>query len=309
MLKSTGAVHGMLMGSAEDSIRLSVRGETERFLATHGFSAPPLPSDQALAARKLAVSQFSLDDLLLRANLPPEDHKKIQAMLDADARTVAFKRGLPAKKKDWGSLHEVAHEFIPWQRDLLYYCPLLWLPAHLQAQFEAEAELFAAEAFFFGRRFHKQAYSGELSLSTAIELASNLYGTSFHATFAHYVEESPLPRCLLVWRPHARNGSTEASTGLELHYYLKSRSFLGHIEPGQIADPDGAISTLFTALRPVVTRHEMVFQAASGEERVVDAESFSNSYNVFTLISQPMSRSTHSAPARNGPPHESGTAR
>ena len=102
MLPSTGVVHGMLMGSAEDSSRLSIRSEAERFLAMHGFSAPPLPSDQALAARKLTVSQFSLDDLLLKANLPPEDHMKIQAMLNADARTVAFKRDLPAKKKEWG---------------------------------------------------------------------------------------------------------------------------------------------------------------------------------------------------------------
>lgn len=288
----------MLMGSAEDAGRLRIRGEAERFLATHGFSGPPLPSDQALAARKLAVSQFSLDDLLIKANLPPEDHKKIQAMLDADARTVAFKRDLPAKKREWGSLHEVAHEFIPWQRDLLYYCPLLWLPAHLQVQFEAEADLFAAEAFFFGGKFHKHAYSGELSLGTAIELASNVYGTSFHSTFAHYVEESPLPRCLLVWRPKGTNGSAEVTAGLELHYYLKSRSFLGYIKPGQIADPDEAVSKVFTAASPGVTRHEMVFETESGEESVAEAESFSNSYNVFTLISQPVHRRTHLIPAR-----------
>ena len=286
------------MGSAQDAGRLRIRGEAERFLAAHGFSAPPLPSDQALAARKLAVSQFSLDDLLIKANLPPEDHKKIQAMLDADARTVAFKRDLPAKKREWGSLHEVAHEFIPWQRDLLYYCPLLWLPAHLQMQFEGEADLFAAEAFFFGSMFHKHAYSGELSLSTAIELASSVYGTSFHSTFAHYAEESPLPRCLLVWRPKGGNGSTEISVGLELHYYLKSKSFLGHIKPRQIADPDEAVSKVFTASNSGVTKHEMVFHTESGEESVADAESFSNSYNVFTLISQPVHRRTHLIPAR-----------
>ena len=190
----------------------------------------------------------------LPGTLLPEDHKKIQVMLDADARTVAFKRDLPAKKKEWGSLHE----FIPWQRDLLYYCPLLWLPAHLQVQFEAEADLFAAEAFFFGSKFHKQAYSGELSLSTATELASNVYGTSFHATFAHYVEESPLPRCLLVWRPNGRNGSTEISAGLELHYYLKSRSFIGYIEPGQIADPDEAVTKVFTAPSPGIVESQEV---------------------------------------------------
>ena len=172
------------------------------------------------------------------------------------------------------------------------------LPTHVQGQFEAEADLFAAEAFFFGSQFHKQAYSGEHGLGTAIELASNEYGTSFHATFAHYVKESPLPRCLLVWKPKAGNGSNGVSVGLELHYYVKSKSFLGHIKPGQIADPDEAVSKLFLASSPGVVKHEMVFQSGPGEESVADAESFSNSYNVFTLISRPVRRRMHPAPAR-----------
>lgn len=278
------------MSNAHGSIRRTIRSEAERFLATHGFSTPPLPSDQALAARKLVVSQLSLDDLLLKANLPPEDHNKIQAMLDAGERTVAFKRGLHVKKRDWGSLHEVAHEFLPWQRELLYYCPLLWLPSQVQTQFEAEADIFAAEAFFFGGQFHKQAYDGEFGLSNAIELADNVYGTSLHATFTHYVAESPLPRCLLVWKPNGRNGSLGSPVGLELHYYVKSKSFNGHIEPGQMADPDETVSTLFAAPDHGVVSHEMIFVSRSGAELVADAESFSNSYNVFSLISRPVRR-------------------
>ena len=281
------------MANPLESNRLSIRGEAERFLETHGFSTPPLPSDQALAARKLVVAQLSLDDLLIRANLPPEDSGKIQAMLDADARTVAFKRDLPEKKRNWGSLHEVGHEFMPWQRDLLYYCPLLSLPARLQEQLEAEADIFAAEAFFFGGQFHRQAYSGDFSLNTAIELASNVYRTSFHATFAHYVEESPLPCCLLVWKRRERNGLPSSSALLELHYYVKSKSFLGHIKLGQIADQDEAVTKVFMGSSLGVVKHEIVLKSKSGEDCLAAAESFSNSYNVFTLISQPVSRHTH----------------
>ena len=47
-----------------------------------------------------------------------------------------------------------------------------------------------------------------------------------------------------------------------------------------------------------VVKHEMVFQSQSSEECVTDAESFSNSYNVFTLISQPVRRHAQLAPAR-----------
>lgn len=279
------------MARITNSDRLSIRSEAERFLSMHGFSAPPLPPDQALAARNLEVVQLSLDDLLVKAHLPSEDHESIQAMLDAQARAVAFRDGLPAPKRKWGSLHEVAHEFLPWQRELLYCCPLLWLPRDIQKQFEAEADVFAAEAFFFGEHFHKQAFAGDLGLATAIELATGVYETSLHATFAHYAEESPLPRCLLVWRPKGENGVLQSSRELALHYYVKSKDFRGHVGPGQIADPEGVVTKLFTDSSLGIVDHEMVLADKSGRDYVTRAESFSNSYNVFTLISQPARRS------------------
>ena len=211
-------------------------------------------------------------------------------MLDAEAGAVAFKRGLPSQKKSWGSLHEVAHEFLPWQRELLYCCPLLWLPVTVQKQLEAEADAFAAEAFFFGQQFHRQAFVGDVGLATAIELAASTYGTSLHATFVHYVEECPLPRCLLIWSPRNNTGALHPSGDLALHYYVKSKSFTGHADPGQAADPEGAVTSLFKDPSLGVIYHEMIVVDESGKDYVAQAESFSNSYNVFTLISQPTHR-------------------
>ena len=287
------------MARITDLDRLSIRREAERFLETHGFSAPPLPPEEALAARDLVVAQLSLDDLLVKANLPPDDCQGIQAMLNTEERSVTFRQGLPPKKRDWGSLHEVAHEFLPWQRDLLYCCPLLWLPPNVQKQLEAEADVFAAEAFFFGQQFHRQAFAGDLGLGTAIELAASVYGTSLHSTFAHYVEESPEPRCLLVWRPQDGHMSLRASECLKLHYYVKSKGFHGHVSPGQIADPDGALEQLRTNPSLGVTKHELAIADKASHEYVAQAESFSNSYNVFTLISQPTRRLVRSVASPN----------
>ena len=258
-----------------DSSGPSIRSEAERFLETHGFLTPPLPSDQALAARKLVVAPLSLDDLLIRANLPPEESGKIQAMLDANERTVAFKSGLPTRKRQWGALHEVAHEFIPWQRGVLYYCPLLLLPDHVQQQFEAEADRFAAEAFFFGKQFHKQAYTGDFSLKTAMELATDVYETSFHATFKHYVRESPIPRCLLVWQKVDDNGARMSSVGFKFHYFAKSNGFHWHIDQDHIEDPDEAVAKVFMDPNQGVVNHHIVLKDASGQFRVAPAESFS----------------------------------
>ena len=267
--------------------RLSVRAEAERFLATHGFSAPPLPPDEALAARNLEVAQLSLDDLLVKANLPSEDHKSIQAMLNPRERMVVFRSGLPSQKRNWGSLHEVAHEFLPWQREILYCCPLLSLPANVQKQLEAEADVFAAEAFFFGQQFHKQAFAGDLGLDCAIELATSVYGTSLHSTFAHYVEQSPVPLCLLVWKPETGKGLNKPSGELGVHYFVKSQDFHWRVVPDQISDPDKVVSKLFNDSVSGVIKHELIVTGGSGQVYLAQAESFCNYYNVFTLMSQP----------------------
>ena len=282
-----------LMVKKIDASRLSVRAEAEKFLASYGFSTPPLPPDQALSARNLEVVQLTLDDLLVNVNLPSEDHNKIQAMLDTRSRSVVFKDGLPDQKKNWGSVHEVAHDFIPWQRDLLYYCPLLLLSPEVQKQFETEADIFAAEAFFFGGRFHRQAYSDEFGLNTAITLATDVYQTSLHVTFVHYVEESPLPRCLIIWKRKSGYGLQQTAEQLVIHYYVKSKSFRGHIAPRQIADPDGVVVEVFNDPGLGVVEHEMIVVGRNGREYISAAESFSNSYNVFTLLSPPVRSSVH----------------
>ena len=285
------------MASFLDVGDASIRGQAERFLETHGFLTPPLPSDQALAARKLEVAPLSLDDLLIRANLPPHESGKIQAMLDAHERTVAFRSGLPTKKRQWGALHEVGHEFIPWQREVLFCCPLLLLPEHVQQQFEVEADRFAAEAFFFGKQFHKQAYDGDFSLNTAMKLATDVYETSFHATFRHYVKESPVPRCLLVWQKVDSNGSLGTSTGFKFHYFVKSNGFYWRIDKSLIEDPDEAVAKVFMDPNRGVVNHDIVLRDKSRRSWVAPAESFSNSYNAFTLISQPKPTFVHAATA------------
>lgn len=271
------------------AMRGDICSQAAKFLSDHGFEAPPLPPDQALQARKLEVTQLSLDDLLIRANLPPEHGNKIQAMLDTQERAVTFRNGLPVQQRNWGSLHEIGHEFLPWQNQILYYCPLLMLPTGIQEQFEMEADVFAAEAFFFGDRFVKYMAQGDWGLATAVDLADNVFETSLHATFRHYVENSEKACCLLVWRPKPKNGDLWGlgTDSMSLQHYIKSPAFRGHIKPGQIADSDDIITKVYCEPPNKVVKHTMKFKSDTGNTLVADAESYSNSYNVFTLISQP----------------------
>ena len=87
-----------------DLDRQTVRKQAERFLAEYGFTVPPLPPDDALAARRLEVTPLSLDDLLIKANLPSAEQMKIQAMLDINERSITFRNGLPAQKTELGQI-------------------------------------------------------------------------------------------------------------------------------------------------------------------------------------------------------------
>ena len=162
------------------------------------------------------------------------------------------------------------------------------LPANLQEQFEAEADIFAAEAFFFADKFVQQVAKRDWGLAAAAELADDVYGTSFHATFRHYVESSDKACCLLVWRPSTKATELWTPSSMSLHYYIPSPSFNGHIDPGQVADPDDVVSKLYSEPSgDRVVKHEMRFEAEGGTAMVAPAQSFSNSYVVFTLVSQP----------------------
>lgn len=91
---------------------------------------------------------------------------------------------------------------------------------------------------------------------------------------------------LIVWKPSKNGAQAEpALTELRIQYYIRSKGFKGHIDTGQLADPDKEVTRLFDSPSHDGTlEQQMLFQSKSGEKLVADAESFSNSYEVFTLI-------------------------
>ena len=130
-----------------------------------------------------------------------------------------------------------------------------------------------------------------------MELATGVYETSLHATFKHYVKESPVPRCLLMWQKADGNGALGPPVGFKFHYFVKSSGFRWHIDQDRIEDPDKAVDKVFVDPSRGVVNHHIVLKDESGQSWVAPAESFSNSYTAFTLLSQPESRSVHAISA------------
>ena len=74
---------------------------------------------------------------------------------------------------------------------------------------------------------------------------------------------------------------------------MTSRSFHFYIDPDKVVDADRAASRVLTDPELDVVSHEMLLVNEAGRQCAASAESFSNSYNVFTLLSQPDDRIVH----------------
>ena len=115
--------------------------------------------------------------------------------------------------------------------------------------------------------------------------------TSFHATFRHYAKESPLPCCLLAWQKETPTGSRRPSRVIRFYYFVKSKGFHLHIDPDQILGPDDAVAGVLGHPNSGVVPQQIILKDQWDQSCAFLAESFSNTYNAFTLIFRPESKS------------------
>ncbi len=261
--------------------RSSIRRLAEEFLRGHHFNVPPINPEDALQAQGLHVEQLSLDELLVNVELPAKEVARIQAMLDTRGRFIVLREGLHRQQRIWGGLHEIGHDVLPWHRDLLYHCPLWLLPRSEQHRMELEADTFAAEVAFFGVQFQELAARLPFGLEAAVTLARETYGMSLHSTMVHYVLTSSRPCTLLVWEI-IRDSSVLGVQGYKLHQYVTSEAQGSPAIPtGQSVDVNHVISRAHLESCGQVVSHPITVGTGSVEYQ---AQSFSNTYKVFTLI-------------------------
>ncbi len=267
--------------SSED--RRAIRRNAVRFLKEVGFHEPPLIPEVALSARQLSLFPGDLEEVLANHDLGPETAHRVDALLQVHERLIALRRSLTPPQQKWGCIHEAAHDYLPWHKDVLYFCPILRLPPELRSKLEGEADAFTAEAFFFGNRFAKEARDFDFGLTGPKELAEKRYLASYYAAFRRYVEENRSPCCLLIWQPKYGGKESGDPESLVLKYYVKSQTYRGHTPPGQEASNSGGIRQAFGNVGQI-TAHELLLETDGKSKRTLRAESFSNSYTVFTLV-------------------------
>lgn len=174
----------------------------------------PTPvGDLVVAARLEVARETALDKVFLgqlyRAlpsslKLLPDRLKRaagnVLGLLDRHDRTIHLDPKLHAKKQTFLSLHEVAHDALPWQRKT--YTLLEDSESELDPGthdlYEREANCFAGEVLFQLDAFATEAADCEFGIRTPLKLSAR-YGSSFYAAARRYVSTSTKACALLVF--------------------------------------------------------------------------------------------------------------
>lgn len=163
--------------------------------AADAYGRYPTPVDDIIAARGLLeADEFTLDEGVLAAmpkqvrDLVRRGFRGLRGALDRRERTVHVSELVTHEgRKNFVKLHEVTHDLLPWQQQLVHTDNEETLSPSTNRLFEQEANQGAAELLFQRHGFTHDARSLDVGVASVAHLAQR-YGSSLQAAFRRYAE-------------------------------------------------------------------------------------------------------------------------
>jgi hypothetical protein len=276
----------------------AVRREAQRLLQAAGaVGCFPTPIDDVMAAARVQV----VDDDVLNPGFIEQVRRKAGAaggalkralskvlgLFDARERLVFIDRGVHAAKKVFLRLHETAHGFLGWHRDLYAVvedCDMS-LSEEAADLFEREANVFASEVLFQLDSFASEANDLPFGLQAPLKLARR-YGASAYASIRRYVSTHHRPCAVLVLDPPVAVSGD--GFRCNVRRFIPSPRFIELVGPlawGEYITPDDSIGRMIPVGGRRMSRpRRLEVNDARGDRRGVVAEAFTQGLQVFLLL-------------------------
>lgn len=212
---------------------------------------------------------------------------KVLGLFDARSRLVLIDRSLRVVKQTFIRLHETAHGFLPWQRDLYAVvedCEQTLAPETAEL-FEREANSFASEVLFQLDGFSDEANQMPFGIQVPLKLGKR-YGGSVYASVRRYVSRHHRKCVVLILDPPVF--ASGVGFRCNLRRVVASPPFLAAF--GEIGWPEfftpgddvGAMVPL--GKRRMSGKRPMELRDLNGDRRDCTAEAFTQGFQVFVLI-------------------------
>lgn len=159
----------------------------------------PTPVEDLVAAAGLVTSAEHLFDERLIQRLDRATRRafrsamrKMRGLLDRPERVIHISEDVTDdNQRRFITCHEITHEILPWQRDLLAFVDTnTTLAPNVEKVFEREANYGGAGLLFQGNLLTRVARDHPVEFATVAVLATK-FGASLRATFRRWIETNP----------------------------------------------------------------------------------------------------------------------
>ena len=212
---------------------------------------------------------------------------KVLGLFDSKAGLIFIDRSLHVVKQNFIRLHETAHGFLKWQRDvyaIVEDCQNSLEP-DVADLFDREANVFAAEVLFQLDGFSKEAEEQPFSILTPVKLSSK-YGSSIYSAVRQYVSKNWRACAVLVLNP------PELIEGDGFHAsvrrFVASPRFIEifgtSVWPAYFTPKDEIGKFVPIGKRRMSGKRELILIDRNGERHLCVAEAFTQTHQVFVLM-------------------------
>ncbi len=209
---------------------------------------------------------------------------KVLAALDRPARTIYIDPSVHKNKKPFLSLHEVAHDFLSWQRktfDLLEDGENE-LDEDTRDEFERQANCFASDVLFQREAFTLEAADSPFGIFVPVKL-SKRFGASIYAAMRRYVTTSTSLCAVIVFeKPADQYPITTLTVRRAVSSPLFEAQFGKHWAKEQYVRGEFFIEHL--PFNKFSRSADFRMKDRNGDSRNCTAEAFNSTRQVFFLI-------------------------
>jgi hypothetical protein len=274
---------------------IAIRKQAQKALESAcAFGCYPTPVQQVMASAKVVVVEENILDegfinkLRKRAgDTLKRAIDKILGVIDIKARLIYIDHSLHLIKQKFLKLHETAHIFLPWQRDIYSVvedCKQTISP-EVSESFDREANQFASEVLFQLNDFTIRASDQQFGIKVPMTL-SKKYGASIYSSVRRYVATNHRSCVVLIIDP------PELVLGdgfvANLRRVVTSEEFtktMGIINWSEQFTPDDEIGAMIPINGRKMSRpRNLPLRDTNGDLHECVAESFTQGYQVFVLI-------------------------
>jgi hypothetical protein len=281
--------------SLDDSRRERVRKEALKMLIKTGaLGRFPTPVEDVLSVARLEVVPEDLADLPFLDRMRSKALgslkralSKVLGVFDVKAGLVFIDRKVKIVKQTFLKLHEVAHSFLPWQRDV--YSIIEDCEGTLEPEtadlFDREANLFATEVLFQLDGFIQETADSPFGIKIPLGL-SRKYGASAYAAIRQYVAKNHRACAVVVLNP----SEMDAVEGFQVttRRVITSTAWVETV--GTVAWPNTFLPAhpfwplIPTGDRKMSSPRQIAIQNQDGVRYDCVAEAFKTKFNTFILI-------------------------